>query len=701
MQNILAKLGDLFEAHVEKIVLAVAGIIGLWLLMVFVVMNPNVVTYDDMSFSPGSIDEHIYTKKAKIVRDQLAQSANAADNAYQSILSEPLDVNAPVLEDFTRPLPHGFEGLFACSISNIDSHIVTAVPAYRSGRKSDERQYALPYVGRVSQVLAEHIRAAAYKPSEPITAEQTYQSVTHEVNDVDLVTVQARFDVASLRARFFESFAGGSLPPAWQDQAMGKPVFAAVDLQRQARQPDGTWGPWEEVPRIDTLPQNETYAVIEKASDLPAGGVRVRMIRLNEETVRTNILQPPAYEIASTYEEWLPPELHGKYQIERQKEELQKRREEREAEKSTQQDTGNSRSRARGGARGGVNTQQGTGRNLGGGAYGPDSGARRGSRRGSGAAGNDRNAMMPGRTGAPNDRNTRRNARGATRGAQDLYGMGDLGRGGMLTQASPLDEVFDDFEEIRLSPLNEFFRLDEVVFWAHDDSAEPGKTYQYRIRLGVLNPVAGLGQVVQKDIAFKDQVILWSDFSEVTKPVEIPNRLYFFATQFQDVSNSVSVEVAKFDKGYWRSEIFSVKPGEAIGRLVEIEPEENADELLAGSRQMYVGMLAPEPDMVDFSTGVVFVAAEKINKWVGGKNLRAQVSFDMLYSDDGMEIQHLAIGSKNWPESLSLAYGNIKKLQKEPIEEYRAFGSSRASSNAMGMGGGRGAMGMGRDPYGR
>jgi hypothetical protein len=177
--------------------------------------------------------------------------------------------------------------------------------------------------------------------------------------------------------------------------------------------------------------------------------------------------------------------------------------------------------------------------------------------------------------------------------------------------------------------------------------------------------------------------------------------LYFFATQFQEVANSVSVDVAKFHQGYWRSEIFSVKPGEAIGRVVEIKPEEDADELLAGSRQMYagMGMLEPEPLKVDFSTGVVFVAVEQVNKWTGGKNLRAQVSFDMLYSEDGLDIQHLPIGSKNWPENLQLAYGNIKKLEKEPVEDYRGFGSSRTSSNStLGLGG-RGPMGMGRDAY--
>jgi len=695
MQNILAKIGAFFEAHVEKIVLVIAGVVGLWLLMAFVVMSSNSVTYDNMTFSPGSIDAHIYEKKARLVQAELGLSSTDSNEPYQSILDGFIDingVNGSLLEGFKSSLPNGFQGLFTCSIGQIDSSVIPVVPVPTAIVKSDGRQYTLPYVGSVTQVQAEHIRAAAYLPSEPVTDQTDYQSVNHDINDVDLVTVQARFDVASLRARFYESFAGGGLPKEWRDETMAKPVFAAVNLQRQTLLPGGTWSPWEDVRQIGTLPQTETYSVIEAASDLPAGGIRVRMIRLKEEVVRTNILQPPAYEMASTYEEWLPPEFHGKYQVERQKEAAKKRRDERESERSNSRDTSN----ARGRSRGGQNTQQGMGRSAGG--MGNEMGGRRG-RRGASTGGNDRNSML-GRGQTGNERGGRRGARGNARGGVDeLYGAMTGGRNGLLAEASPLEKVFEAFEEIRLSPMKEFSRLDETVFWAHDDSTEPGMQYRYRIRLGVLSPVAGLGHVAQQDIAYKDQVILWSDFSAVTGQVDVPKRLYFFANTYQEVSNSVSVEVAKFENGYWRSSMFSVKPGETIGRLVEIEPDKD-EETLVGSRQMMRGMLEPEPEMVDFSTHVIFVAAERVIRWVGSKDLRPQKSsFDMYCSIDGMDIEKFAIGSKNWPESLSTAYGTVKRFQKEPIEDYRGFGSSRSSVGNSALGG-RGQMGMGRDAYG-
>jgi hypothetical protein len=177
--------------------------------------------------------------------------------------------------------------------------------------------------------------------------------------------------------------------------------------------------------------------------------------------------------------------------------------------------------------------------------------------------------------------------------------------------------------------------------------------------------------------------------------------MYFFANTFQAASAAVSVEVAKFDNGYWRSSMFSVRPGESIGRVVEIEPEEDETQNqynYPGARQGGFGMAEPEPEMIDFSTGIVFVAAERVNKWIGGKALRSQVSFDMLYSINGFDIQWLPVGSKNWSERLKNAYGIVKKLQKEPIEDFRSFGSSRTASKALGLGG---QMGMGRGLYGR
>ena len=59
MGKLLAQVGEFFEAHVEKMVLGLVGLLGLYLLLTQVILGPNRVRYGNRSYSPGSIDEQI------------------------------------------------------------------------------------------------------------------------------------------------------------------------------------------------------------------------------------------------------------------------------------------------------------------------------------------------------------------------------------------------------------------------------------------------------------------------------------------------------------------------------------------------------------------------------------------------------------------------------------------------------------------
>jgi hypothetical protein len=79
--------------------------------------------------------------------------------------------------------------------------------------------------------------------------------------------------------------------------------------------------------------------------------------------------------------------------------------------------------------------------------------------------------------------------------------------------------------------------------------------------------------LAEKDKSLKDQVILWSDFSTVTKPVEIMDRLYFFANSVREMDKAVTVKVSRLALGRWYSHDFVVRQGELIGDVIEPEPE--------------------------------------------------------------------------------------------------------------------------------
>ena len=64
------KGGYFFEEHIEKIVLAIVGLVCLWLLITHVLISPNYIEYDNKKFSPGDIDNYI-SKQAEILEDRL------------------------------------------------------------------------------------------------------------------------------------------------------------------------------------------------------------------------------------------------------------------------------------------------------------------------------------------------------------------------------------------------------------------------------------------------------------------------------------------------------------------------------------------------------------------------------------------------------------------------------------------------------
>ena len=253
-------------------------------------------------------------------------------------------------------------------------------------------------------------------------------------------------------------------------------------------------------------------------------------------------------------------------------------------------------------------------------------------------------------------------------------------------QISPLNEVYRDFNKIQLTWTTDLSKMREpLVFWQHDDTVEPQKTYQYRMRLGVFNPVAQGEQ---------DDPILWSEFSDVTKPVDIPGRLYFCASR-PETAKTVTVTVCKYFLGYWRSEDFrGIGPGGAIGGIKEYEPEEpEEDNLLFGGMSTIGrnrGMITPaitrrpeetpvEPESINFDTGAVVVDVVAVNEWVasGDRNLSNKSYAEMLYTFDGANIEHMPVSLSNLPEHIRAVFNTVKSASREEREPFKAFGSSR------------------------
>src|SRR4030042_1009408 len=187
MQDLIKNIGRFFERHVEKIVLVVIGIVCAVLFFKFVIFSPHQVAVGNKKVSPP----------------------------LSSIREDPV----------IMPPTRG------------------AIAGIRKYRRP-------PRIGEVTDVAVGHLRAAAWVPVETLTADLGYDKVEVEANDIDLVTVEAKFDVAHVYRLWRSHFAGEEVPrPEWRDPCLAEPVFGAVQLQRRQQVGNDLWGDWQEGPR--------------------------------------------------------------------------------------------------------------------------------------------------------------------------------------------------------------------------------------------------------------------------------------------------------------------------------------------------------------------------------------------------------------------------------------------------------------------
>ena len=631
----IRKIGRVLEDHIEKIVLIIVGILCTWLLMTRVIFSPNVVPYDNegktINVKPSQIDGFIETE----ARNSLQQRRNTGTIKIEPYESRTSD----------------FLALIEQPVRNINTTLNAPNPVgIQKKVVANADVYDLPddIVGSVTNVAMEYIRAAAYIPTSTITLDNSYEEDTSEPNNLDLIIVEAEYDIAGLCDRLYEVFIDDVYEPEYRDPCLAKPIFATVNLQRRELTGKGTWSNWQNVRQPMTNPYGDLFDVIEDIEDLPPGGLELRLLQLDDREIQINLLQPEGYQIASAKEELFPPRLHRKYLDALDDEEREERRLAREEEI---EDRDNSRDNRR-------NTRSNTGIGMQGNTRQNQTQRTRGGR----------NSTRGGATTNLYDTA----ATGRTRNRRDQEDELDTYTGLQEEELSPVEEVYFDLEDILITYETDFAKMsDPLVFWAFDDTVEPFKTYQYRIRLGLLNQIAGKKA---------NDLILWSDFSNTTETVEIPGMTYFFAKSIKEAAKTINVTVCKYILGYWYSENFSVAQGEAIGSLVEIEKEEESDSRsrLTDDR---ITVIATdefiEPDEIDYNTGAVMVDVVAVNDYMEGRNtLETRNYYDMLYSYDGLNIEHMPVNSKYWPQNMLRANSNVSKQLRDEKEPFKEFGSN-------------------------
>jgi hypothetical protein len=377
------------------------------------------------------------------------------------------------------------------------------------------------------------------------------------------------------------------------------------------------------------------------------------MVQFDRPEIKIGLLQPEVYDFEIPTESWLPPSLFQKRQEHLEKLRLEEERSIREIEKrersSDRERAGEGRERSSRTRDTGMTATRGGGAPTRGGPGG-DARTRR---------------TTPRRTTKPEKEKPRR-----TPARPDLE---------RPVREDTLDTIPDEeeqFEEIRLHEDTDFEEMVRpLVFWSHDETAEPGRTYRYRIRIGVFNPIAGTDWFGDENQQLKNQVILWSNYSDVTKPVTVPKKLYFFPEQIRESDKTLTVDIRKYLLGKWYNHSFMVKPGESIGQVVNLQKENVLDEYA--------------PPSIDYRTGAILLDVVDVSDWFGPTALRQRNYSDILYTPDGISIEHLPFQERYWPSELRKKRDEIDKKQSEQATEIFSPRGIRRTPATRGPGGGR------------
>ena len=158
---------------------------------------------------------------------------------------------------------------------------------------------------------------------------------------------------------------------------------------------------------------------------------------------------------------------------------------------------------------------------------------------------------------------------------------------------------------------------------AFDVSGSPGRTYRYRIRVGILNEYCLAADKLENP-ADATKAILYGEWSEPSEAVGIERDTYFYLVGRDLRRECLKVDVFKWYQDGWIKETFTVRPGEEVGAARDVQVT------IAGK---------PYLEEVDFATGSVAV----------------DMAFDVVYESVQPKAQGYGLNQRK-PKTHSLVY---------------------------------------------
>ena len=116
-----------------------------------------------------------------------------------------------------------------------------------------------------------------------------------------------------------------------------------------------------------------------------------------------------------------------------------------------------------------------------------------------------------------------------------------------------------------------------VRLWTFDLTAKPGATYRYRMRIVVNNPAFGRGAALHESVKpLAETRVILSEPSPWTDPITVDPESRFFITTASDGGANLmggpraTAEVFTFYYGFWRKGSISLEPGDRIRAVAKL-----------------------------------------------------------------------------------------------------------------------------------
>jgi len=652
---------NVFELHVEKIVLGATLVLAGLLAARQFLTNPNAVTFDRTEYRPSEVDEAIQ-ERANRLSAQLRsdrhidyQTGEPLAQWFADEHSRLLGSGQKLASPIIRPTPlqigdasivNGSVGLFA---------------EFNPPAPLDLRVVARPYT-LDDKTLEEHPGLAKYLPAEPPF-------------DIPVVHIIGKVNGPMLREALLRPEEGrNAIPFAWWDNDMS---ILDVVVERERRMSDGSWSEPTIVPTIPD--QNSVRDLIADAGSTGRSTVLDTVFADGKE-----LYAPPFYTLMDG-EKWTtdmvrameprtPEELEAIGKLTAAWKNVVKAQ--RKLDNYLNVDERSTSGSGGGPGKGGPGPGLGEG-GTGGSSQGqPDKEERRQQERqmridalkGRLEAAQKKYAeekdnvlaLLPSYTEFPDEELQKEDKRSAKQSDTDEggyqeggfgeggggFGEGQMGLGGEGTGKGDYGKgAGREYEGLprgrstgtrdRRQTADEKPLLEDVEreVWVHDLALTTGAVYRYRMRIDYYNPFFGReNRLSDEQKALAEKVYVSSAATEWSDPVNVVSTKQFYVvdgTYNESVADrQASVEVYVYTSGSERMAAMTVRSGEPIGEIRSIMVASTGDEDTDPSNPSRTeDTNAPSEELreIDFTTGAVILDVVQVEEGATSRDRKVQV----------------------------------------------------------------------------